>query len=78
MQRRMLFIYNEFGAFKKRISPMLSWVLIFLILSIIAGIFGFTGIAVASAEIAKIIFFVFLIMFVVTLILHLVGRSRLP
>jgi len=35
---------------------MLSWVVIFLILALIAVVLGFTGIAVAAAGIAKILF----------------------
>ncbi len=42
---------------------MLSWVFIFLIVAIIAGLLGFTGIMVAAAEIAKVLFFIFLILF---------------
>ncbi len=34
---------------------MLQWVLIFLIVAIVAGVFDFTGIALASAQIAKVI-----------------------
>lgn len=54
---------------------MLSWVVIFLVVALIAGVFGFTGIMVASAEIAKVIFFIFLVLFVVSLILHIVRRG---
>lgn len=54
---------------------MLSWVLTFLILALIAGVLGFTGIFVASIEIARILFIVFLLMFVVSLIMHLVRRA---
>lgn len=47
---------------------MLKWSVIFLIIAIIAGLLGFTSIAGTSIAIAKILFFVFLIIFVVTLI----------
>lgn len=43
---------------------MLSWSLTFFVLAIVAAIFGFTGIAVAAAGIAKILFVVFLILFI--------------
>ncbi len=49
---------------------MLHWVLIFLVVSIIAGIFGFTGVAVQAAGIAKILFAIFLVLFVVSLLMH--------
>jgi uncharacterized membrane protein YtjA (UPF0391 family) len=35
---------------------MLKWAVVFLIIAVIAGIFGFTGIAEASATIAKVLF----------------------
>lgn len=54
---------------------MLYWALVFLIVSIIAAVLGFGGIAVASAGIAKILFFIFLVLFVITLVAHL-GRGR--
>jgi uncharacterized membrane protein YtjA (UPF0391 family) len=48
---------------------MLKWAIIFLVISIIAGIFGFTGIAAGSAAIAKFLFFAALILFVIFLVL---------
>lgn len=48
---------------------MLKWALIFLVISIVAGIFGFTGIAAGSAAIAKFLFVVALIIFVILLVL---------
>jgi len=50
---------------------MLKWALIFALISIVAGIFGFTGIAVGAAEIAKILFFVAVTLFAVFLLLGL-------
>ncbi|MHA7131104.1 DUF1328 domain-containing protein [Algoriphagus namhaensis] len=47
---------------------MLRWAIGFFIVAIIAAIFGFGGIATGAASIAKILFFVFIILFVVTLI----------
>jgi uncharacterized membrane protein YtjA (UPF0391 family) len=55
---------------------MLRWALIFFIISIIAGMFGFTGIAAGSAAIAKVFFFVAAALFVIFLIAGLtVARS---
>lgn len=54
---------------------MLGWALTFLIVALIAGVFGFGGVAVASAEIAKILFVVFLILFAVSLIAGLLRRG---
>jgi uncharacterized membrane protein YtjA (UPF0391 family) len=56
---------------------MLYWALVFLAVAIIAGIFGFGGIASASAGIAQILFFIFLVLFAVALIIRLLrGSSR--
>lgn len=55
---------------------MLGWAIAFFIISIIAAIFGFTGVATAAAGIAKIIFFVFVALFIITLIAFLIiGNS---
>ncbi len=54
---------------------MLSWALTFLIIAIIAAVFGFTSIAGTAAWIAKLLFFVFLVLFVVALVF---GRVRRP
>jgi uncharacterized membrane protein YtjA (UPF0391 family) len=48
---------------------MLKWALIFFLISIVAGLFGFTGLARGAATIAKILFFLFLIIFIIVLIL---------
>jgi uncharacterized membrane protein YtjA (UPF0391 family) len=56
---------------------MLSWVVTFLIIALIAGILGFGGVAGASIEIAKIIFFVALVLFLVSAVVGLArGRTR--
>jgi uncharacterized membrane protein YtjA (UPF0391 family) len=55
---------------------MLSWVVTFLIIALIAGVLGFGGIAGASIEIAKIIFFIALILFVVSAVVGLLRGRR--
>ena len=47
---------------------MLHYALVFLVIALIAALFGFSGIYVAAAGIAKILFFLFLVLFVVSLI----------
>ena len=47
---------------------MLRWALIFLVIGLIAGVLGFTGVAGASIAIAKTLFFIFLVIFLVLLI----------
>lgn len=53
---------------------MLYYALVFFVIAILAAILGFGGIAIAFAGIAKILFFLFIILFVVSLVMH-VGRS---
>jgi uncharacterized membrane protein YtjA (UPF0391 family) len=53
---------------------MLSWVVTFLIIALIAGVLGFGGIAGASIEIAKAIFFIAVILFVVSAVVGLARR----
>lgn len=50
---------------------MLRWAILFLIVAIIAGVFGFGGIAAAATDIARLLFVVFLALFVIALV---VGR----
>jgi uncharacterized membrane protein YtjA (UPF0391 family) len=47
---------------------LLKWALIALVISLIAGAFGYTKLERGAAQVAKILFFVFLIIFVVILI----------
>ena len=47
---------------------MLRWALVFLLVAIVAAVFGFGGIAGEAAWIAKVLLFVFLILFVVSLV----------
>lgn len=57
---------------------MLRLALFFLIVSLIAAVFGFGGIAAASAEIARVLFFVFLVIFAVMLVAGVMaGRTLL-
>jgi uncharacterized membrane protein YtjA (UPF0391 family) len=47
---------------------MLRWAVIFLVIALVAGLLGFTGVAGASIAIAKTLFFIFLVIFLVLLI----------
>jgi uncharacterized membrane protein YtjA (UPF0391 family) len=59
------------------VLTMLSWVVTFLVIALIAGILGFGGVAGASIEIAKIIFFIAVILFLVSAVVGLArGRTR--
>jgi uncharacterized membrane protein YtjA (UPF0391 family) len=67
--RVVTFPYSEGDA-------MLSWALVFLVIAPVAALFRFGGIAVAAAGIAKLLFFLFVIIFVVTFIMGLMRRRR--
>jgi uncharacterized membrane protein YtjA (UPF0391 family) len=56
---------------------MLYYAVVFFLIAIVAAVFGFGGIAVGAAEIAKILFFVFLVLFIASLIWGLLGRKNL-
>ncbi|MGC1686016.1 MAG: DUF1328 family protein, partial [Candidatus Acidiferrales bacterium] len=51
------------------------WALAFFVVAIIAAVFGFGGIAVAAAGIAKLLFYLFLVLFLVALVGGLVNRA---
>lgn len=52
---------------------MLNWAVTFFVIAIIAALLGFTSIAGSAVEIAKILFFVFLVLAVAT---FMFGRTR--
>lgn len=55
---------------------MLRWAMGFLILAIVAGVLGFGGIATASAGIAKTLFMLFLVIFLITFLLGLTAARK--
>lgn len=56
---------------------MLRWVIIFLVLALAAGLLGFTGIAGQSMYIARVLFFVFLVLFVAGLLYNVLTGRRI-
>jgi uncharacterized membrane protein YtjA (UPF0391 family) len=50
------------------VTVMLRWSVTFFIIAIIAAIFGFGGIAASAAGIAKVLFFVFVVLFLLSII----------
>jgi uncharacterized membrane protein YtjA (UPF0391 family) len=54
---------------------MLRWAVIFFIVALIAAAFGFLGIAAAAAGMARILFFIFLVLFLVSLAGGLLRRA---
>jgi uncharacterized membrane protein YtjA (UPF0391 family) len=67
-------VTNDGQASGRRRPKMLYYALVFLLIAIVAAIFGFGGVAIASAGIAKILFFIFVVLFVISLITHVSRR----
>ncbi len=53
---------------------MLRWALIFFIVSIVAAVFGFGQVAVGAAEIARVLFYAFVVLAVISLVVGLIGH----
>ena len=56
---------------------MLRWAVIFLIIALVAAVFGFTDVSAASASIAKVLFGLFLILFLGAVVLGIVAARKL-
>ena len=57
---------------------MLRWSLAFFIVAIIAAVFGFGGIAAGATDIARLLFFFFVVVFLVSLLWGLMSGRRPP
>lgn len=57
---------------------MVGWAITFLIVALIAAALGFGGVAAVSVELAQIVFWVFLVLFALSLIYSLVTGRRPP
>jgi uncharacterized membrane protein YtjA (UPF0391 family) len=53
---------------------MFYWTVMFLVIAIIAGLLGFGAVAFVAADIARICFFVFLVLFLAGLVTHMFRR----
>lgn len=53
---------------------MLHYSVVFLVIALIAAVFGFGGIASGAVEIAKILFFIFAVMAIVSFVFGLVNK----
>ena len=54
----------------------LKWAAIFLLIALVAAVFGFTGIAAGAVDIAQTLFFIFISIFVVLLVIGLfIGKK---
>jgi uncharacterized membrane protein YtjA (UPF0391 family) len=56
---------------------MLKWAVVFLLIAIVAGIFGFSGVEEASASIAKVLFGIFMVLFICAVMIGLAIGARL-
>jgi uncharacterized membrane protein YtjA (UPF0391 family) len=54
---------------------MLRWAAIFFVVALVAAAFGFLGIATAAVGIARLLFYIFLILFLVSLISGMLRRG---
>lgn len=57
---------------------MLSWALTFLVIALIAAVLGFGGIAGTAIGIAKIIFFVAIVLFIISAVTGMLRGRRTP
>jgi len=72
---RLVFMPDR-GRTTKGTTDMLRYALIFLVVALVAGALGFGGIAGGASQIAMILFYIFIVLFVVGLIMHLVRGNR--
>ncbi len=57
---------------------MLRYALIFLVLALVAAVFGFGGVAAVSIDIARLLFMVFIVLFVITFAIHALNGKAPP
>ena len=60
------------------VKNLLRWAVIFLVIALVAAVFGFTGVAVAAAGIAKFLFFIFLVACLIFFIIGMTAGRRTP
>lgn len=60
---------------KKGLSGLLGWAIVFLIVAIIAAVFGFGLISGVSITIAKWLAIIFVILFIISIIAHTVKKA---
>jgi uncharacterized membrane protein YtjA (UPF0391 family) len=77
----MSLAFNITGAsepVKQKGVAMLYYALVFLVIALVAGVLGFGVVAFAAAEIARICFFIFIVLFLVSLVAHVFRRTSIP
>jgi uncharacterized membrane protein YtjA (UPF0391 family) len=58
-----------------KVDAMLTWALIFLLVAVVAGLFGFWGVASVATGFARVLFVVFLVLFLGSLLVNMIGRA---
>jgi uncharacterized membrane protein YtjA (UPF0391 family) len=56
---------------------MLKWALIFFLVSVVAAVFGFTNVAAGAQSIAKLLFFLFVVLFLIVLVFGVIAGQSL-
>jgi len=56
---------------------MLKWALIFFLVSVVAAVFGFTNVAAGAQAIAKFLFFLFVVLFLIVLVFGVIAGQTL-
>jgi uncharacterized membrane protein YtjA (UPF0391 family) len=60
------------------VKSMLRWAVIFLVIALVAAVFGCSGIAAGAAEVAKLLVFLFSVMCGILFILGMAAEGRIP
>ncbi|WP_423212709.1 DUF1328 domain-containing protein [Pseudaestuariivita atlantica] len=60
----------------KERNAMTAWAILFLVVALVAGFFGFSGMAVASAGVAQILFGLFFLLFVIAFAASISRRDQ--
>ena len=68
---------TAFNPKTQSLTPMLRWSLIFLVIGLIAGLLGFSGVAGAAVGIAKTLFVLFLALFTLFLLIGIFAAKKI-
>lgn len=55
---------------------MLRWALGFLVLALIAAVFGFGGVAAVATDAARLLFFAFIVLFIAALVFGAIRKPK--
>ena len=70
---------SSVGSTESRRHAVIKWSVVFFIIAILAAVLGFGGIAAGATDVARVLFFMFLAMFVISLIWEwVIGKRSLP